>query len=152
MNETISSPELSKLTGLSDALHRKLARLGYFPPPVNAEYQMAATISGMFRYYREIGAKKNGTLESQKERKMKAEADLATAKARAIERKNVPVDAVLLVWEKAMLNLRSKILSSGLPEKDKRGILDELQPANLEEYFQGVVIDEGEENENESGE
>jgi len=142
--QTISAESLTRLTGLSDAMHRKLARLGYFPPPIEGQYQQTAAIVGAFKYYREIGAKKNGTLESEKVRKVRAEADLVTAKARAMERKHVPVDAVMLVWEKVMLNLRAKIMSSGLAEKDRRGILDELQPANLDEYFAGVVIDEGE--------
>lgn len=141
----ISAHKLSSLTGLSDSMHRKLARLGYFPPPVQGEYQMQPAIVGCFRYYKEMGARKNGGLESEKVRKVRAEADLVTAKARAMERKHVPVDAVLLVWERVMLNLRAKIMSSGLNEKDRRGILDELQPANLDEYFAGVVIDEGDE-------
>ena len=148
--QTISAESLTRLTGLSDAMHRKLARLGYFPPPIEGQYQQTAAIVGAFKYYREIGAKKNGTLESEKVRKVRAEADLVTAKVRAMERKHVPIDAVMLVWEKVMLNLRAKIMSSGLLEKDRRGILDELQPANLDEYFAGVVIDDGEEKEDEN--
>ena len=149
---TINAEALCRLTGLSDSKHRQLARLGYFPPPIEAEYQQRDAIKGIFRYYREVATKKNGTMESEKVRKIRAEADLAIAKVRNLERKSVPVDAVLLVWEKMILGLRAKIMSSGLSEKDRRGILDELQPANLDEYFIGVVVDEGEEIEKEDGE
>lgn len=140
--ETISCAELASLTGLTDRRHRQIADLGYMAPPVDGRWPRDETISGLFKYYREHKRKDSSNLESEKIRKTKAEADLAEAKVRAIERKHVPVDAVLLVWEKAMLNLRSKIMSSGLSEKDRRGILDELQPANIDEYFVGVIIDD----------
>lgn len=141
-DRTFTAANLSALTGFSDSFHRKLARLGYFPPPVNSAYQMGPTIQGMFKYFRETGARKSGNLEMEKTRKISAEADLATAKARMMERKQIPVDAVMLVWEKVMLGFRAKIMSSGLSEKDRRGVLLDLQPANLEAYFEGVNLSE----------
>jgi len=150
--ETISSAELSALTGLTDRRHRQIADLGYMAPPDGGRWPREETISGLFKYYREHKRKDSSNLESEKIRKTKAEADLVTAKVRAIERKHVPIDAVLLVWEKVMLNLRAKIMSSGLNEKDRRGILDELQPANLDEYFAGVVIDDVDEGKSEENE
>lgn len=49
----VAAAALEALTGLTDRRHRQLAKAGYFPPPVRGVYELAPTLRGLFRYYRE---------------------------------------------------------------------------------------------------
>jgi len=51
--QTISAEKLAALTGYTDRRHRQLASAGYFPPPVDSQYQLVPTIQGLFRYFRQ---------------------------------------------------------------------------------------------------
>jgi len=76
--QTISGEKLCVLTGVTDRRHRQIAKLGYFPPPIKGQYQLTATLQGMFKYYRELGEyKKNKreAIDDEKHRKLKLEND-----------------------------------------------------------------------------
>ncbi|HNQ88399.1 MAG TPA: hypothetical protein PKM73_07295 [Verrucomicrobiota bacterium] len=49
----ISVEQLVKLSGLTDRRLRELSAEGWFPKPVNGQYQLVPTIQGLLRYYRE---------------------------------------------------------------------------------------------------
>ncbi|HNQ90858.1 MAG TPA: hypothetical protein PKM73_19765 [Verrucomicrobiota bacterium] len=49
----ITVDQLVKLSGLTDRRLRELAAEGWFPKPVNGQYQLVPTIQGLLRYYRE---------------------------------------------------------------------------------------------------
>jgi hypothetical protein len=49
----ITVEQLAKLSGLTDRGLRELAAEGWFPKPVNGQYQLVPTIQGLLRYYRE---------------------------------------------------------------------------------------------------
>ena len=77
-NETIHADRLSALTGLSDRRHRQLAKEGFFPAPVRGHYQTDATLSGLFRYYREARSadkEKRAQIDFEKHRKLKIDND-----------------------------------------------------------------------------
>lgn len=76
--ETITGDKLCGHTGLTDRRHRQLASEGYFPPPVKGLYQRDATLTGLFRYYREMGERTRNIkdkIDQEKERKLKLEND-----------------------------------------------------------------------------
>lgn len=76
--QTISAEKLCALTGLTDRRHRQIAKEGFFPPPIKGQYQLAQTLQGLFRYYREMGEyKKNRKekIDEEKHRKLKLEND-----------------------------------------------------------------------------
>lgn len=74
----ISAEALCALTGLTDRRHRQIAKLGYFPPPLDGQYQQDLALQGLFRYYRELGdvrRKKRDEIDAEKLRKLKREND-----------------------------------------------------------------------------
>ena len=81
----IGAEQLAALTGLTDRRHRQIAKAGFFPPPVRGTYETAATLRGLFRYYRESAhggealknAKAEQELRIKKARAENAELDLA---------------------------------------------------------------------------
>jgi hypothetical protein len=76
--KTIAAEALCALTGLTDRRHRQIAKAGYFPPPIRGQYQLTATLQGMFRYYRELrerGAAKREAIDDEKHRKLKLQND-----------------------------------------------------------------------------
>ena len=50
---TIAPAQLVRLSGLTERRLRELAAEGWFPKPVNGQYQLVPTIQGLLRYYRE---------------------------------------------------------------------------------------------------
>lgn len=64
-NGTITSDELTELTGFTDRRHRQLASAGYFPAPTRGQYQKEKTKDGIIRYLRELASKKNGELAQE---------------------------------------------------------------------------------------
>lgn len=76
--QLISGEKLCSLTGLTDRRHRQIAKEGYFPPPIKGQYQLAPTLQGMFKYYRELGEyrkNKREQIDDEKHRKLKLEND-----------------------------------------------------------------------------
>ena len=71
--QTISAQKLCSLTGLSDMRHRQLAKAGYFPPPVRAQYRMTPTIRGLFRYYQESYQRSRRNLDTLRAGKLERE-------------------------------------------------------------------------------
>ena len=78
---TIAEDKLCALTSLTGRRLRQLAKSGYFPPPKRGEYQLSATIKGMFTFYRELGQKKTRTdedIKGERLRKLKIANDAST--------------------------------------------------------------------------
>jgi phage terminase Nu1 subunit (DNA packaging protein) len=73
----VNGSELSALTGLTDMHHRRLAKEGWFAAPVSGKYQLAATIRGLIRYYREgFRAKARSELDVERARESRVRADI----------------------------------------------------------------------------
>lgn len=78
--QTISAEKLCALTSLTDRRHRQIAKLGYFPSPIKSQYQLTATLQGLFKYYREQNEyrkNKKEKIDDEKHRKLKLENDEA---------------------------------------------------------------------------
>ncbi len=113
--QTIPAEQLCTLTGLSDRRHRQLAKDGYFPSPINGQYQLTLTLQGMFRYYREQQNKGNDEFAMERIRKTRTEANLAEIRL-AKERKDaLDRKSVLETWENVVMVIRQRLLS--LPSK-----------------------------------
>lgn len=82
--QTISADALCRLTGLTDRRHRQLAKEGWFPSPIESQYQTVKTLQGLFRYFqqRDFGRLRQlkEDREAEKLRKDRVEADLAEQK------------------------------------------------------------------------
>src|SRR5437667_7324871 len=65
---TISTARLCALCGYTDRRLRQLASQGFFPSPLRGDYQVAATLQGLFKHFREQLAKKSGKREIELER------------------------------------------------------------------------------------
>lgn len=118
--QTITAEKLCALTGLSDRRHRQLAKEGYFPPPVDSVYQLAPTITGMFRHYRELGQRRSGTQAELKEEKTKHEIALLKAKLDREEKRVYDADEVHRVFMHIGTDIKGEItrlMESELPPK-----------------------------------
>ena len=71
--QTISAQKLCSLSGLSDQRHRQLAKAGYFPPPVRAQYRMTPTIRGLFDYYQKSYQRSRRNLDTLRAGKLERE-------------------------------------------------------------------------------
>lgn len=81
MADTITADKLCALTGLTDRRHRQLAKAGYFPPPKNAEYDLALTVKGLFDYYRQTKETRDVILDARV-KLIEAQEELARSDAR----------------------------------------------------------------------
>ncbi len=89
--QTISAEKLCALSGLTDRRHRQLAAEGYFPPPIESQYALGTTISGLFRYYREHNQRTKEKLVNTKDEKTQKESRLLDLKIAREERSVVPI-------------------------------------------------------------
>ena len=87
--QTISAEKLCALSGLTDRRHRQLAGEGYFPQPIEAQYQLAPTIQGLFKYYREHNQRTKEKLVNTKDDKTQKEIRLLDMKIAREERRTV---------------------------------------------------------------
>ncbi len=99
--KTISADILCSLTGLTDRRHQQIAKLGYFPPSVKGQYQLTATLQGMFKYYRELGQRRNNrrdAIDEEKHRKLKLENDETAGRLTDTEKLAEQVAASLIAF------------------------------------------------------
>lgn len=92
--QTITADKLRELTGLTDQRHRQLAKEGWFPPPIESAYQLEATVSGLFRYYREANRRTKEKSADLKDEKTKKENHLLNLKIAREEGRSIPREAV----------------------------------------------------------
>ena len=135
MADTIHADKLCALTGLTDRRHRQLAKAGYFPPPSMSEYQLAPTIKGMFRYYRDGSANSNEQLTAEKIRETKARANLLEREDSVAKRESIDAEKVLETWSAVFVALRQAVWNCDAPEAHRRRWLAEIQGINREDYF-----------------
>lgn len=143
--QTITAEKLCALTGLTDRRHRQIAKEGYFPPPIQGEYQLNATIAGMFRYYREAYQKTNRTLAEDKQTKIRREIELLELKISEQNRQLVPISEVDRVWSAATAAARQCIIASELPKREKDEIVAYFQKVNAADYYRKAPDTEGDE-------
>lgn len=137
--QTISSEMLCTLTGLSDRRHRQLAKDGYFPPPINGQYQLTSTLQGMFRYYREQMNKGSDEYALERLRKTRTEANLAEIRL-AKERKDaLDRKSVLETWENIVMVIRQRLLS--LPSKISPRLVYIDEQADIETEIDKEIVD-----------
>lgn len=112
--ESISAERLCAITGWSDQRHRQLAKLGYFPLPIETRYALVDTFAGIVRYLREARAKAEGTaagmLVNQRTGKMDAERRLAELELKRQLGEVVAVKAVERAWSFILQAVRSRWL------------------------------------------
>ena len=108
--QTISSADLEKLTGLTDRQHRNISAQGYFPSPKNGQYQMIATIRGMFQYRKEEAEKKHGELAAAKLSREQDKARQERVAADTAEGSVVPMDVAKRAFVRFILAAKFKML------------------------------------------
>lgn len=138
-SSTISAEKLCSLTGLTDRRHRQLAKEGYFPSPIKSQYQLAATISGAFRYYRELSQRQTRTLSDDKSLKTRREIELLELKIRQQRREAIPLSVVLQVWEAQCIAMRQEINAMELTEDQKKSLSAHLRDADPREYIRDAA-------------
>lgn len=116
----ISADKLCALSGLTDRRHRQLAAEGYFPPPIDSQYQLVPTISGLFRYYREHNQRTKEKLVNTRDEKTQKEnrlldLEIARKEGRTVERADMDaLHFTIFTKQKAVL---TAALSSEYPGK-----------------------------------
>ena len=111
--QTITAEKLCALTGLTDRRHRQLAAEGYFPPPIKSVYQLAPSVQGLFRYYREMRQRDKGDLAVEQLAKVKAERQAVELDLAAKQKTTVQLVDVEHVWTDAILSIRARWLQHG---------------------------------------
>lgn len=142
---SIAADKLCALTGLTDRRHRQLAKAGYFPPPVKSEYQLSATIKGLFKYYREGNQNSNESLLGEKLRETRHRANLLEMEEKEKLRQLLPAADVERVWGGIMVAIRQSIWNCDAPEIDRRRWLDELKALKIEDYLTKDTHEEADE-------
>ncbi len=143
---TIPADKLCEITGLTDRRHRQLAKQGYFPPPVKAQYQLATTLKGLFRYYRETkedNRKLEETVIREKLRQQRADSDMAEMERDKMRGDSIASYDVKRAWEAVVVATKQKILAipskaesrhvDGMTAKQLRAMLDVEVREALEE-------------------
>lgn len=134
MADTIHADKLCSLTGLTDRRHRQLAKAGYFPPPKRSEYQLAATIKGMFLFYREQAAKKTDSDERIKT----ARADKLEIQNAALRRDLIPAEEVRRDVTRAFTELKTQLLV--IPRRLGQPLAMVTDAVEVEERIQKEIV------------
>ena len=140
---TISADELEVITGLTDRQHRNIAKLGYFPQPKSARYELIASMKGMLKYRDDEFRKKGGALaeaklarEQDKARQDRVEAD--QAEGRVIDKDIAYREIVRFV-----LAIKFKLL--GIPSRMSQKLALTTDPLTVSEMltaeFRAVLTD-----------
>jgi hypothetical protein len=110
--QTITADNLCKLTGMTDRRHRQLAAQGFFPPPVKSMYLLSPTITGMFKYYRDLNNPElKKQTEMEKHRKLKIANDKSDNKLVDADKN----DQLLIQVSKGIQAVLRQELCHGLP-------------------------------------
>jgi hypothetical protein len=96
----ISSEKLCALCGLTDRRTRQLADQGYFPPPIRGQYQTSATISGLFRYYRDFSQRHHAAKEA-----------IVNEKVRKDKRENEEAEGLLVLKSEVLESLAKSLIA-----------------------------------------
>lgn len=123
----ISSDRLAALTGLTDRRHRQLAKEGYFPEPERGQYELAPTLRGLFKFYREVRQKDTGNQAAEKLRKTKEGADKLALENEKTRGRLVEVETVYRHFEGIFVGLRARILASSMTDQEKDETLNDLR-------------------------
>jgi len=137
----IHADKLCELTGLTDMRHRQLAKAGYFPNPIRAEYELTRTIQGLFRYYREQA--QESPIDAKRLEKLTKENALLDVELARAQKSMIDTETVARVWENLAAGIRRVVLLSPLPEADKKKICNELATVTRESYVEQRRFDEG---------
>ena len=127
---TLTGEQLEALTGLTDRRFRQLAKLGYFPSPINGQYQQTVTIRGLFKYYREDHNQAAKTLTGAKLTKLKADAEMARIKLAEAKREVIDRDLVadyLKAWVAKLDLLLTAELDNNIPNLVLGQPIDEVR-------------------------
>jgi hypothetical protein len=122
----ISGATLCELSGLTDRRHRQIAAEGFFPPPVRGQYQLRASVAGLFRYYRELQVKRGANLAQKRERKIDNENTLLELEIAREEGQSVSVDEMVARLTPACAAMRTRILGSGLSDGERDALLGDV--------------------------
>lgn len=133
--QTISAEKLCALTGLTDRRHRQLAKDGYFPPPLKGEYQLTATIQGMFKHYREAAQRAHRSFAEDKSTKTKREIELLELKIGQQQQALVPVAGVESMWAGVCEAIRQSIMAADIPLEAKDSICGYIQKIEPSDYI-----------------
>jgi hypothetical protein len=104
-----------------------LAKDGYFPPPERGQYQLAPTLRGLFKFYREVRQKDTGNLAAERLRKLKEEADKIALENEKTRGALVEIEAVYKHFEGIFVSFRARVLASGLTDEEKDEVLKDLR-------------------------
>jgi|ERR1035441_7939367 hypothetical protein len=125
--QTIPADRLCSLTGLTDRRHRQLAKQGFFPPPVAGDYQLNATIGGLFKYFREEGQNKD-QLRLAQTRKEKALATKLERQNRLAMREICEWEDVLKILNQYFINPMVQALDAAPRDLDQQWVDRTLKP------------------------
>jgi hypothetical protein len=112
---------------LTDRRLRQLADEGFFPAPVNSDYEFLATLLGLIQHYHKLREKQGGTLAAERLRKLKEEADKVALENDKTRGKLVDIEAVYRHFQGIYVALRARILASNLDDQEKDEILNDLR-------------------------
>jgi hypothetical protein len=98
----------------------------------NEYYKLGDFVQALIAYHSD-GA--GGTLEKEKIRKTKLEADYLKIKIGEAEKNLIPVEFVEKAWESQMTSLRQAVMFSAMSEDAKRESLETLMQIPVDEYF-----------------
>lgn len=151
MPETISAAKLSALTGLTDKRHRQLAAEGFFPAPVEGEYEMVPAIRGLFRHYKEWVHRRGADIA--KDDKTRLETELLRMKIEETRGRLLPREDVEYVIGNAVDQARQVLWQdSSIPEATRRRFLRTLSGIRVTAAIKGIAAAATEEqNQGEAG-
>jgi hypothetical protein len=122
----IFKDELSRMTGLSDSSHRKLAAKGAFPAPVKGYYQLNATCAGLIHYYRKEYQQHDKLLAKKRERKLDNENTVLELDIAARLGRLVSIDEMDSRMRPMLVAVRQKVLGCSMTDEEKDQLISEI--------------------------
>jgi hypothetical protein len=133
MTSTIDGKQFSTLTGFLDQHHRKLAKEGWFPPPIRGQYQAVACITGIIKYLRQRTEdpvkKQHGELKNQI-----LQHSLAVKRREYIKSDDVARDVT-----RAAVAFKTRILN--IPDAQAPRLALTNDPHEIKEVLRGELVD-----------
>jgi hypothetical protein len=123
---TIFKDELSRMSGLSDSSHRKLAAKGTIPAPVKGHYQLIPTCAGLIQYYRHEYQQHDKLLAQKRERKLDNENTVLELDIAARKGRLVSIDDMDTRMRPMLEACRQKVLGSSMTDDEKDQLISEM--------------------------
>jgi phage terminase Nu1 subunit (DNA packaging protein) len=138
-NESVSLNRLCQWTSLTDRRIRQFAEDGSIPNPTKkGSYNLDATLTGLFKYYRGRAEAQTGSMAAAKLRREEARAKMAEIEAQKLDESVILMTVAKQGFSRTAVYIKSKLLA--IPSSVSP-LLEGKSTVQREEILRAAVID-----------